>query len=100
MSENEFLEDLEMYLNALFSNHRHWLPRKTGKLQNSAYKLEKTSNGYKIYIDESISPYAQYLDDKPKIKREYTNGWFNEPIQDIINKITEHYNGSINNGGE
>lgn len=93
MTYEEFEADFENYINETFGIEKLKSPYKTGNLRNNGYKLVKTDSGYKIYIDETAAPYAQYLDSKPKIKREYPGGWWDEPMEDLINKIIERYGG-------
>jgi len=93
MTYEEFKEDFEDYINETFETEKLKSPYKTGNLRNKAYKIIKSNNGYKIYIDMNIAPYAKHLDSTEKIKREYPNGWFNEPMLDLINKIKQRYGG-------
>ena len=105
MTEAEFRLDFENFIDILFEEYRHKLPRSqwagilnpkskdrtTGNLRNNAYKLTKTSKGYKLWIDDSIAFYAKYIDEPGHV----TQGYWNRVMQDITDRIAERYGGIL-----
>ena len=71
MTQRAFEKLLEFSILKNFGKMQVALPYKTGNLSMNSFKLVRTSTGWKIYIDETIAPYAKYLDSKPK-----TAGWW------------------------
>ena len=91
MTIDEFKEEFEAELYNIFGEEREKSPYKTGNLRYNGIQVIKTPKGYRVWVDLSIAPYAQWLDSKPKIKREHPEGWFNEIALGIINKIISKY---------
>ena len=87
MTEEEWIEDFEAYLNSRYEAHRFELPYKTGNLRDNSYKLVKTSSGYEIYLDLNVAPYAEYID-RPGYK---TEKYWDIVADKIIDEIIEHY---------
>ncbi len=73
---------IEFAIRKEFSLMRVELPIKTGRLQYRAFKLEETESGWRLYVDLNISPYAVYLDDKPK-----TAGWWRNACDRFIQRL-------------
>ncbi len=79
----EYLQKrIEFAIYKEFSLMRVELPIRTGRLQYRAFKLEETADGWRLYIDLSISPYAVYLDDKGK-----TAGWWRMACDRLIQRL-------------
>ena len=91
MTEEEFIKEFENELYTRFNISKQLSPYKTGNLRNNAIQILKRPNGYKIYVDLSIAPYAQYLDSKRKVQREHPGGWWNEICMDIVDSIMKKY---------
>ena len=45
---------------------RKILPRRSGNLADKAFRVKETRDGWEIYIDDLIAPYANY----PNVKKE------------------------------
>ena len=100
MTYDEFIDEFETELYKVFGQSKQLSPYKTGNLRNNAIKIVKTSGfdsefGFKIYVDLSKAPYAQWLDDKPKVQREHPEGWFNEIALTIVQKLMKKYSKGI-----
>lgn len=95
MTVDEFKREFENELYTQFNISKQLSPIDTGKLRNQGIQILKKPNGYKIYIDLSITPYAQFLDSKPKVQREHPGGFWNEICMDIIKKIFAKYGSDI-----
>ena len=93
MTAEEFIEEFENELYTQFNISRTLSPYKTGNLRNNGIQIVKKPGGYKIYVDLDVAPYAQWLDQYPKVQREHAGGWWNEICMDIINKIMKKYGG-------
>lgn len=99
MTEKEFREDLEKFIGELFNLKRPLLPFDTGNLRNNAYKLEKTSSGYSLWIDPSIAPYVKYLvPEGSRTKKEYLH--WDDVCTQIINAIIQKYSDIKTNNKE
>lgn len=93
MTLEEFLIEFEDALYTEFNISKHLSPIKTGNLRYNGIQILKKPNGYKIYVDLDKAPYAQWLDQYPKVQREHPDGWWEEICNDIINKIMKKYGG-------
>ena len=92
MTVEEFLADFEDALYTSLNVNKQRSPYKTGNLRNNAIKIMKTANGYKIWCDLSVAPYAQYLDDKPSIKQRYPESWWDHICIHITTELMKKYN--------
>ncbi len=81
---------VEFAVNKNFIQMRNELPFKTGRLAYQSFKLVKTDTGWKLYINLNISPYAVYLDDKPK-----THGWWEIACNDFMRRLQLDLNGIL-----
>lgn len=93
MTYDEFVADFEVELYKIFGQSKLLSPYKTGNLRNNALQIVKTQTGFKVTVDLDKAPYAQWLDDKPKVQREHPDGWFDEIALDIVNRIMKKYQG-------
>ena len=91
MTVDEFKEEFEKELYKIFGQSKLLSPYKTGNLRNNGLQILETPNGWRVTVDLDKAPYAQWLDDKPKVQREHPDGWFNEIALDIINRIMKKY---------
>jgi len=69
------------------STIKNLLPRKTGNLQDNAFKIKYVRDGIELYIDETIAPYVKY----PNVKRIIDEVW---PI--ILNRFAQDIAVAIN----
>lgn len=92
MTVDEFIKEFETELYTRFNISKQLSPYKTGNLRNNAIQILKTPTGYKIYVDLDVAPYAQWLDQFPKVQREHPGGWWREICMDIIDSIMKKYN--------
>lgn len=89
MTEEEFLWDFDQFIHTQFELYRKTLPYLTGNLSLNAYKLEKGPKGYKVYIDLSIAPYAEYINQTGKVHE----GFFEKLVVNrLMNDIKKKYN--------
>ena len=82
MTRENLRRKIEFAIRKEFSLMRVELPIKTGRLQYRAFKLEETAYGWRLYVDLNISPYAVYLDDKPK-----TAGWWRNACDRFMQRL-------------
>lgn len=47
---------------------RKILPRRSGNLADNAFRVKETKDGWEIYIDDLIAPYANYPNVKKKLE--------------------------------
>ena len=88
MTVEEFKESFEHQVFLALKDARKLSPYKTGNLRNNGIQIQVISeNEYKITVDLTVAPYAQWLDGFPKVQREHPQGWFNEIALDIIGNI-------------
>ena len=101
---NDFLQTIEPVLMASkFSVMRHepyyyatsdkmHIPYKTGKLTWQGFKVVKTSpTSWDVYIDESITPYAKYLD----MGNKSTIGWWDRVVMTYISELQKRTHGIL-----
>ena len=93
MTVEEFKVEFENELYNIFKEEREKSPIKTGNLRYNGIQIIKTPTGFRVWVDLEKAPYAQWLDDYPKVQMEHPGGWFNEIALGIINKIIEKYGG-------
>ena len=93
MTTDEFIDAFEEYLTALTHAHAMKSPYKTGNLRYNAIKVEKTENGFRVYVDLDKAEYAKWLDDKPKIQMEHPEGWWREIATAIIEDLINQFDG-------
>ena len=95
MTEKEFLADFDQFIHTQFEIYRKTLPYLTGNLSLNAYKLERTPNGYKIYIDLSIAPYAEYINQPGRVHE----GFFEKLVVNQLMKDIQTKYGNYITGG-
>ena len=96
MTYDEFLAEFETELYKAFGKSKLLSPYKTGNLRNNGINIIKMGpESYKITVDLNKAPYAQWLDDKPKVQREHPEGWFNEIALSIVQKLMRKYSKGI-----
>lgn len=81
-------------IRAVYKNYyllQKQLPYKTGNLAYNALKIKKTSKGYDIIIDQSIAPYASYID-KPEYK---SYQYWDKAVKNFIKQINKDLGGTI-----
>ena len=91
MTAEQFKEEFETELYKFFGQSKKLSPYKTGNLRNNAIQIIKIPKGFRVYVDLSVAPSAQWLDNYPKVQNEHPEGWFDEIATDIIKKIMEKY---------
>lgn len=99
MTLEEFKVSFEHQVFVALKQARKLSPYKTGNLRNNGIVIEVLSeNQYRISVDLSVAPYAQWLDDFPKVQREHAQGWFKEIALSIIGNILKKYKRGIDFG--
>lgn len=99
MTVEEFKESFEHQVFVALKQARKLSPYKTGNLRNNGIQIQVLSEDkYKIIVDLSVAPYAQWLDDFAKVQREHPQGWFKEIALDIIGNIISKYKQGIEFG--
>lgn len=88
--EKKYLMDIDEAMNKAYAIVQKTLPYKTGNLSRNAFKLERTANGYKLYVDLKIAPYAKYID-QPGYK---TDGYWEKAVQLFLNILIQQFPGS------
>lgn len=91
MTIDGFLKDFEKTLYQSFNTNKLRSPYDTGKLRYQAFKIAKKPNGWKIYVDLTVSEYAQYLDGFDSIKARYPEGWFDHIAYKIVQDLMKKY---------
>jgi len=90
MTQEYLRKKIEFAIHKQFSLMRVELPIKTGRLRYRAFKLEKTEYGWRLYVDLKISPYAVFLDDKPK-----TAGWWRNACDRFMHRLNIDLQGIV-----
>lgn len=91
MNIDEFKREFESALYTALNVHKQRSPYKTGNLRENAIKILKSPNGYKIWVDTTIAPYALELDSKASIKERYPEGWFDHICYKIVDELMKKY---------
>jgi len=89
MDREYFEKDFDLFINNLFNENKSSLPSDSGNMKNNAYKIKRTKTGWDIYIDDSVAPYAKWLEENPNKKQ----GFWSDYSKQIIDKIKQKYGG-------
>ena len=100
MTVEQFKKDFETSLYKSLEINRLRSPYDTGNLRYSGIKFLKTPNGFKIYVDENVAPYAIYLDGFESINARYPEGWWSHICLKIINDMIKKYDKEQYNSDE
>ena len=93
MTRDYIIKRIEIAIIKNFKIMQLELPVKTGRLRMRSFKLERTAQGWKLYIDLQIAPYAIYLDSKRK-----TAGWWTIATLNFMRRLTLDLQGVTNVG--
>lgn len=101
MTLEEFKKELEIELQALVEQERvashgpkgtpRHLPRETGRLADELFKIQRTTDGFKIYIDTTSWQYPIWINTVGY----RTAGYWELCVQRIITKIWAKYGGEL-----
>ena len=89
MEKKYFPAEFNKFINTLFSVERSSLPTDTGFMKDYGYMIKKTSVGWDILIDDSIVPYAKWVEQNPN----KSHGFWTNYYKTIIEEIKKQYGG-------
>jgi len=92
MTREYLIKRIEFAIYKEFTLMRNELPYKTGRLAYRAFNLRKTEYGWDLFVDLTISPYAIYLDSKPK-----TQGWWRDACKRFMQRLMIDLQGIVGN---
>ena len=98
MDKNAIFNDVRMAAMKAYAITQKTLPYKTGLLSNQfpgkegGFRIETLSPGtYKIYIDLSTVPYAEYID-KPGYR---TYGYWDKAVENYVSIMAHELGGTL-----